>query len=260
MSFLSWVHLFWNLSVLPNNSLKLLVYFSCLFTCLGKYKNNLLTCFCNYQYLHYIFFKICITIIQRQLNVFAVDPTLYKMLYKYFVFTGIILHLYSQQQTVTWTMCTRCRQYQAQSLIKHWQTVRVFTQAALYVLFSTHFEEYVTFQMLANKMSGVLGHLRAQRGETGPGPPEDGKMNEMTLPSRHRTRTLAVWGRARYFSVTDAPHILNLYEWAVKNHFVTLKLECNTRSPSFQAGNFNHGTRGTFRGIRNILDVGKCSI
>ena len=36
-------------------------------------------------------------------------------------------------------------------------------------------------------------------------PPKDGEMNEMTLPSRHRIRALAVQGRARYHLVTEAP-------------------------------------------------------
>ena len=40
-----------------------------------------------------------------------------------------------------------------------------------------------------NEMNGVLGYLCAHIGQTGPGePPEDGEMNEMTLPSRHRIR------------------------------------------------------------------------
>ena len=35
-------------------------------------------------------------------------------------------------------------------------------------------------------MTGVLGPLCGHIGWTGPGePPEDGEMNEMTLPSRH---------------------------------------------------------------------------
>ena len=38
-------------------------------------------------------------------------------------------------------------------------------------------------------MNGVLGHLCAHIGLTGPGEPsEDGEMNEMTLPSRYRIR------------------------------------------------------------------------
>ena len=49
----------------------------------------------------------------------------------------------------------------------------------------------------------------------------------MTLPSRHRIRirALAVWGLARYPSVTEAPHNINLCESAGKEHFVSLKLE-----------------------------------
>ena len=35
---------------------------------------------------------------------------------------------------------------------------------------------------------------------------EDGEMNRMTLPSSLKIRSLAVWGRARYLSVTKAPH------------------------------------------------------
>ena len=35
-------------------------------------------------------------------------------------------------------------------------------------------------------MNGVLGHICAHIGETGPGPrPDDGEMNEITMPSRH---------------------------------------------------------------------------
>ena len=38
-------------------------------------------------------------------------------------------------------------------------------------------------------MNGVLDHLCANIGLTEPGePPEDDEINEMTLPSRHRTR------------------------------------------------------------------------
>ena len=47
----------------------------------------------------------------------------------------------------------------------------------------------MTFPTTAEKyeMNGPLGHLCAHVGETGSGePPEDGEMNEITLPSRHR--------------------------------------------------------------------------
>ena len=51
-------------------------------------------------------------------------------------------------------------------------------------------------------MNGVLGHLCAHIGLTGPGEPrEDGDMSEMTVPSRYRIRN----------SVTEeAPHIESL--------------------------------------------------
>ena len=35
---------------------------------------------------------------------------------------------------------------------------------------------------------------------------QDGEMNQMPLVSRHRIMTLAVWGRRRYISVTEALH------------------------------------------------------
>ena len=43
--------------------------------------------------------------------------------------------------------------------------------------------------LLANEMNRALGHHCAHIGWTGPGePPEDGEMNEMTLPFTHRIR------------------------------------------------------------------------
>ena len=70
-------------------------------------------------------------------------------------------------------------------------------------------------------MNRALGHLRAHIGQTGPGePPEDDEKNEMTLSSRHKIRALAVWGRARYLSVTEAPHNTEFNTWMGKKHFV----------------------------------------
>ena len=53
-------------------------------------------------------------------------------------------------------------------------------------------------------------------------------------------RALVVWGRARYFSVTDT--IVNLYEWRNILFFWNLngRRGSNPRSPTFQADNFNH--------------------
>ena len=46
-----------------------------------------------------------------------------------------------------------------------------------------------------NEMNRALGHLCAHIGQTGPGePPEDGEMNEMTLPSRHRIQNSSPGG------------------------------------------------------------------
>ena len=42
----------------------------------------------------------------------------------------------------------------------------------------------------------------------------------MTLSSRHRIRALAVWGRARYLSVTEAPHNTDFHTWMGKKHFL----------------------------------------
>ena len=59
-----------------------------------------------------------------------------------------------------------------------------------------------------------------------------------------RLLALAVWGRARYLSVTDVPH--NIESLRVSGEeticfFITWMQEwgLNPRSPSFQAGSFN---------------------
>ena len=41
----------------------------------------------------------------------------------------------------------------------------------------------------------------------------------------YEIRTLAFWGRARYFSVTEAPHNINFLRWAGKKHFVSMNIE-----------------------------------
>ena len=65
------------------------------------------------------------------------------------------------------------------------------------------------------KWKGVLGNLCTHLGQTGPEEhPEDGEMNEMTLPSRQKTRTssrgvlspstlpLVHWGSPQYWIFT----------------------------------------------------------
>ena len=64
----------------------------------------------------------------------------------------------------------------------------------------------------------VLGHLSAHISKAGPGePPEDGEMNESD--TGFEIRPLAVWGRARYLSVTEAPHNIE----PEKKQFVSFK-------------------------------------
>ena len=64
---------------------------------------------------------------------------------------------------------------------------------------------------------------------TGPRePPEEGEMNKMTLPSRHRFEPWRSEAKHATSSSRRFPTILNLYEWAGKNHFVSLKLECQS--------------------------------
>ena len=70
-------------------------------------------------------------------------------------------------------------------------------------------------------------------------------MNEMTLPSR--IRTLEVWGRARYFSITEASHIIEYLRVSREDElclFETWMPErgANPWLPTFQAGSFNQCT------------------
>ena len=63
------------------------------------------------------------------------------------------------------------------------------------------------------------------------GPPEDGEINEMTLPSRHMIHNSETWwsGVEHATSRSWRLHtVLNIYEWAGKKHFVSLKLECQS--------------------------------
>ena len=52
-------------------------------------------------------------------------------------------------------------------------------------------------------------------------------------------RTLAVWGRARYLSVTEAPHNTNFHTWMGKEHFCFFQTaETGNRTP-------NSGVKGS---------------
>ena len=74
------------------------------------------------------------------------------------------------------------------------------------------------------------------------------KLNTMSIKIDNRIcggcsvsqiQALAVWGRAHYLSVTEAPHIIESYEWAGKKNLFLW----NPRSSTFQAGSYNHCTR-----------------
>ena len=59
-------------------------------------------------------------------------------------------------------------------------------------------------------------------------------------------QTLVVWGRARYLSVTEAPHNTEFYEWMRKKQFCffqTAETGKRTLSFSVKGGGVNHYTR-----------------
>ena len=59
-------------------------------------------------------------------------------------------------------------------------------------------------------------------------------------------RALAVWGRARYLSVTEAPHNTNFHTWMGKKHFCFFQTaETGNRTPNFgvKASGANHYPR-----------------
>ena len=101
-----------------------------------------------------------------------------------------------------------------------------------------------------NEMNAVLGHLCAHIGQTGQGEsPEDGEMNEMALPSRHKIQipVLAVWGRTRYLSVTEVPHNIESLRESGEETFCLFEIwmperGSNPRFPTSQAGGFNRRT------------------
>ena len=67
---------------------------------------------------------------------------------------------------------------------------------------------------------------------TGPGePPENGEMNEMTLPSRQRIQNSSTGGLRQSrlpLGFWSSPELFNLYKWTEKKIFVSLKLECQS--------------------------------
>ena len=88
-------------------------------------------------------------------------------------------------------------------------------------------------------------------------------MNEMTLPSRVQTHDLKFqpW-RSEVEHATSwsrrLPTILNVYEWAGKKKYaLTWRPEwgLNPRSPTFQAGSFNHCTRAPTKHAYNYIQT-----
>ena len=117
-------------------------------------------------------------------------------------------------------------------------------------LVSTH----LTTLQKWNEMNGVLGHLCAHKGYPGPRElPEDGEMNEMTLPSRHtilnsspgglRASTLSPGHRGspqyRIFTSERGRNILLLCNLNARGPERSL----NPRCPTFQPGSINHCIR-----------------
>ena len=63
-------------------------------------------------------------------------------------------------------------------------------------------------------------------------------------------RTMTVWGRARYFSVTEAPHNTEFYTWMGKTHFCFCQTaETGKRTPnsSVKGSGANHYPRAPAR-------------
>ena len=66
--------------------------------------------------------------------------------------------------------------------------------------------------------------------------------------TRFKIRALAAWGRARYLSVTEVPHNIESLRVSGEETFCFFETwrpewELNPRSPTFQAGSFNHSTK-----------------
>ena len=97
-------------------------------------------------------------------------------------------------------------------------------------------------------------------------PLEDGEMNEMTLPFRHRIQNSSPGGlrqKARYLSVTE---VLRNTEYLLVSGEETFCFfetgrpvwGSSTRSPTFLAGNFKHCTKApaqTHPGVQKVCVV-----
>ena len=109
----------------------------------------------------------------------------------------------------------------------------------------------ISHQHFINEMNGVIGHLCARIGYTKPGePPGDGEINEMTLPSWHRTRNSSSGGLTP--STPPLSHGGSPQYWIFTSErgktfcfFETWMPErtSNPRHPSLQTGSFNRCPR-----------------
>ena len=81
------------------------------------------------------------------------------------------------------------------------------------------------------------------------------EMKEMTL---FEIRALAVWGRARYLSVTEGPHNTEFHTWMGKKHFCffeTAEIGNRTPNSSVKGSGANHYPRAPALGWRRLAFV-----
>ena len=72
-------------------------------------------------------------------------------------------------------------------------------------------------------------------------------------------RTLAVWGRARYLSITEAPHNTDFHTWMGKKHFLFLSNRRNREpNPGVKGSGGNHYPRAPARFTRKSLRFSTC--
>ena len=74
-------------------------------------------------------------------------------------------------------------------------------------------------------------------------------------------RALAVWGRARYLSVTEAPHNTDFHTWMGKKHFCffqTAETGNRTPNPGVKGSGANHYPRAPALGIVKLVSQRFC--
>ena len=72
-------------------------------------------------------------------------------------------------------------------------------------------------------------------------------------------RALAVWGRARYLSVTEAPHNTDFHTWMGKKHvcfFQTAETGNRTPSSGVKGSGANHYPRAPYDGVPPQINIG----